>query len=94
MKAEETVIDNAEITITGKPKLQEAVLRGELRICVEPLLKRQAQISFEAGEQSGRDKGHREVVEWINKNCNDVITVSEMQGLDCWNEQLKEWGIE
>lgn len=76
MKAEETVIDSAEITMVGKPKLQEALLRGELKICVEPLLKQQAQISFQAGI--------KEVVEWIKENATMPSRSVQLQKRSCW----------
>ncbi len=41
--------------------------------------------------EEGRQVGIKEVVEWIT-HYNDDITLSEMRGLDCWNEKLKEWG--
>jgi hypothetical protein len=40
-----------------------------------------------------RQAGRKEVVDFIRSHFNDVITVEEMQGLDCWNEKLKEWGL-
>jgi len=56
----------------------------------EDLVNKQAEISFEIGKR----EGIKEVVEWIREHYNDEITIGEMRGLDCWNEKLKEWGIE
>ncbi len=46
------------------------------------------------GYEEGKQAGIKEVVDYIEAHYNKDITLADMMGLDCWNEKLKEWGID
>lgn len=48
--------------------------------------------AFEDGYEEGRQFGEREVVEWINFNCQTEGMSEEFRFK--WQAKLKEWGID
>lgn len=94
MEAKDTVIQDIKINI-NTPDWMQNLAKGELNLCVTPLLESQAAISFKAGykqrqleelpyyqeeRQIGRQEGIREVVEWLQDNFKDVPAYSKVEG--------------
>ncbi len=87
MKAKDTVMEGK---ITSLTKEQQHI--------VDKLLNGQAEISFKAGWESGcyaegYSNGIREVVEWIEDNC-DIGRCDPVAVTAEWQAQKKRWGIE
>ncbi len=87
MQAKDTVIEDIKIHINA-PDWVQILSKGELNLCVRPLLETQAEISFKAGI--------KEVVEWVNDNSEyfecEGSCDSDRHIIDKkWQAKLREW---
>ena len=89
MKWEDTVIHLDDIDEGRMPDSYASLRKA---------LEKQAEISFLLGEEQGKQKGIKEVVEFVDENSygfdnSDGVMIRKMVD-DDWQAQLKEWGID